>query len=145
MSAVVRAERQLIGGEIAQAMRIDYEIAVSLFRDGRVAAPFAPHWATLAFSEAPGDRLVRVMTKEGVSFTPSRNKGTGRKSASEAGITNFLNSFSDYVIVDVMEFPTVLLYKLSREFVDKLIMEGPEVSRRRFAGAILMEEARMKW
>jgi len=90
-----------------------------------------PGW-TLAPSEgagydlrAPDDGLweVRSITRGGVYFNPSAQVGSGRR-FDEAGFLAKLNSIAGFILADIVDFPTVSVFKFPSDFVKRWYARG---------------------
>ena len=118
--------------ELARALKVTVDDVKEYFTDGRRVSFIIerrlkwdhPGWA-LAQSEGAGYDLldpdgklweVRSITKGGVYFTPSNQVGSGRI-FKEAGFLAKLNAVRGFILADIVEFPTVTVFKIPVERV----------------------------
>jgi hypothetical protein len=120
--------------ELARALKVTVEDIKEYFTDGRRVSFIIerrlkwdnPGW-TLASSEGAGYDLrdpdgglweVRSITRGGVYFTPSAQVGSGRK-FDEVGFLEKLNAVDGFILADIVDFPTVALFKVPTAYVKR--------------------------
>jgi hypothetical protein len=120
--------------DLARALKVTIADVKEYFTDGRRVSFIIerrlkwenPGW-TLAPSEGAGYDLldpngglweVRSVTRGGVYFTPSAQVGSGR-SFDEAGFLAKIANIEGFILADIVEFPTVTIFKIPAEYVKR--------------------------
>ena len=138
--------------ELARAFKVTVTDVREYLTDGRRASFIIerrlkwenPGWS-LAPSEGAGYDLmdpdgglweVRSITQGGVYFTPSNQVGSGRRFGEE-GFLATLQEVRGFILADIVDFPTVTLFKVPTEAVQKwyhhgMLGAGAKVSRKVF-------------
>jgi len=138
--------------ELARAFKVKVEDIREYLTDGRRVSFIIERrlrWEnagwTLAPSEGAGYDLrdpdgglweVRSITRGGVYFNPSFQVGSGRK-FEEGGFLSKLSAISGYILADVVEFPTVNIFKITARNVhywyeSKRLGSNAKISRKKF-------------
>ena len=125
--------------ELARALKVTAQDVKEYFTDGRRVSFIIerrPTWEnpgwTLAPSEGAGYDLrdpqgglweVRSITRGGVYFTPSSQVGSGRVFG-EAAFLAKLDAVTGFILADIVELPTVAVFKVPTDFVERWYKNG---------------------
>lgn len=118
--------------ELARALKVAVQDIREYFTDGRRVSFIIERrlkWEhegwSLALSEGAGYDLrdpvgklweVRSITRGGVYFTSSNQVGSGRK-FNEAAFLAKLDAVAGFILADIVDFPTVTIFKVPTELV----------------------------
>lgn len=125
--------------ELARALKVTVPDVKEYLTDGRRASFIIERrlkWENLGWTLAPSEGAgydllapdgglweVRSITRGGVYFTPSAQVGSGRKFA-EAGFLTKLDAVAGFILADIVEFPTVTVFKVPVTHVKRWYANG---------------------
>lgn len=128
---------------IATALWITTPQALKEFQDGRVVSRFSEYWTEKLYGFKKSDNTntamydgiisnpligdmfisVRSLTKTGIKFQQSKFIGSGR-SCSISDLKSSLISIDFEIVVDIIDFPTVILSVVSSDRLLQLVDAG---------------------